>query len=79
MTKELEQTEEKKISGLKAKKVSLIAKIIAGIILLGGAILKWTGIFENCQISELCTIAGTMTALFSTVDINLMLEKFSKN
>lgn len=79
MKEEFEQTEEKKISGLKAKKVSLIAKIIAGVILLGGAILKWTGIFGNCQISELCTVAGTMTALFSTVDINLMLEKFSKN
>lgn len=79
MKEEFEQTEEQKTSGLKAKKVSLIAKIIAGIILLGGAILKWTGIFENCQISELCTVAGTMTALFSTVDINLMLEKFSKN
>lgn len=65
--------------GLKAKKASLISKIVAGVILLVGAVLKWLDIFNNCEITELCTVAGTMTALFSTVDINLMLEKFSKN
>lgn len=80
MSEELKSTEaEVKNSGLKAKKASLIAKIIAGVILLIGAVLKWLGIFQNCEISELCTVAGTMAALFSTVDINLMLEKFSKN
>ena len=45
-----EQTEEKKETGLKAKTVSLLAKIVAGGILLVGAVLKWTGVFSNCEI-----------------------------
>lgn len=64
--------------GLKAKTVSLIAKILAGVILLIGAGLKWTGIFTNCDISELCTVAGTFVALFSTIDVNIALDKFKK-
>lgn len=64
--------------GLKAKTVSLIAKIVAGVILLIGAGLKWTGIFTNCDISELCTVAGTFVALFSTIDVNIALDKFKK-
>jgi len=62
---------------MKAKTASLLAKIISGIILIIGAILKWTGIFKDCQISELCTVAATVTALFSTVDVNLALDKFT--
>lgn len=73
-----EQTEEKKENGLKAKKVSLFAKIVAGLILLVGAVLKWTGVFTNCEISELCTVAGTFAALFVTIDANIALDKFKK-
>lgn len=61
---------------MKAKTVSLIAKITAGAILLVGAVLKWLGIFPNCEISELCTVAGTLAALFITVDTNIALDKF---
>ena len=35
---------------MKAKDASLIAKITAGAILLVGAVLKWLGIFTNCEI-----------------------------
>ena len=73
-----EQTEEKKETGLKAKTVSLLAKIVAGAILLIGAVLKWTGVFSNCEISELCTVSGTFVALFTTIDVNIALDKFRK-
>ena len=73
-----EQTEEKKENGLNAKTVSLIAKIVAGGILLVGAVLKWIGVFPNCEISELCTVSGTFVALFTTIDVNIALDKFRK-
>ena len=63
---------------MKAKTVSLIAKITAGAILLIGATLKWLGIFTQCEIKELCTVAGTLAALFVTVDTNIALDKFTK-
>ena len=75
MDEKSENTEEK---GLKAKTVSLFAKIVAGLILLVGAVLKWTGVFINCEISELCTVAGTFAALFVTIDANIALDKFKK-
>ena len=64
-----EQTEEKKETGLKAKTVSLLAKIVAGGILLVGAVLKWTGVFS---------VSGTFVALFTTIDVNIALDKFRK-
>ena len=75
MDEKSENTEEK---GLKAKTVSLIAKIVSGGILLIGAVLKWTGVFLNCEISELCTVSGTFVALFTTIDVNIALDKFRK-
>lgn len=63
---------------MKAKTVSLVAKITAGAILLIGATLKWLGVFTNCEIKELCTVAGTLAALFVTVDTNIALDKFTK-
>ena len=63
---------------MKAKDASLIAKIVAGAVLLIGAVLKWLGIFTQCEISELCTVAGTLAALFITVDTNIALDKFRR-
>ena len=51
---------------------------VAGGILLVGAVLKWTGVFPNCEISELCTVSGTFVALFTTIDVNIALDKFRK-
>lgn len=64
--------------GLSAKKISLIAKIVAGLIVFLGAVLKWTGVFPNCEINELCTVGFTIMGLFGTVDLNIALDKFTK-
>lgn len=61
---------------MKAKTVSLIAKITAGVILLGGAALKWTGVFLECDIDDVCKVALTLMGLFGTVDLNIALDKF---
>ena len=63
---------------MKANTSSLIAKITAGVILLTGAVLKWLWIFPDCEITELCKVAGTLAALFVTVDANIALDKFTK-
>ena len=76
MDEKSEKPEEKE---KKKKTVSLLAKIVAGAILLIGAVLKWTGIFSNCEISELCTVSGTFVALFTTIDVNIALDKFRKS
>lgn len=70
------ETQEKK--GLSAKKASLIAKVVAGVIVVFGAVLKWTGVFQNCDINELCTVGFTVMGLFGTVDLNIALDKFTK-
>lgn len=70
------ETQEKK--GLSAKKASLIAKVVAGVIVVSGAVLKWTGVFQNCDINELCTVGFTIMGLFGTVDLNIALDKLTK-
>lgn len=67
-----------KTNGIKAKTVSLIAKIVGGAVVLVGAILKWLGIFSSCEISDLCTVGFTIMGIFGTVDLNLMAEKFRR-
>ena len=64
---------------VKAKNVSLIAKIVAGAVVLTGAVLKWLGIFSDCNINELCTVGFTLMGLFGTVDLNIALDKFTKS
>lgn len=59
---------------MKAKSASLIAKVVAGSIMVVGAVLKWVHILD-CTISELAIVAFTVAGLFGTVDINLMFEK----
>lgn len=63
---------------LKAKTVSLFAKIIGALVVLVGGVLKWTGIFENCSINELCVVGFSIMGIFGTVDLNILAEKFSK-
>lgn len=72
----MEEATEKK--ELKAKTVSLIAKIIGGSVVLVGAILKWLGIFTACEINELCVVGFSIMGIFGTVDLNLLAEKFTK-
>lgn len=70
--------EEKTEKELKAKKVSLIVKIVAIIFLIVCSILKWVGIFTNVTIYEICMVAGTMSAIFGDISINTALDKFKK-
>ena len=68
--------EEKK--ELKAKKVSLIVKIVIVIFMVVCAVLKWLGIFQNCEIKEICFIGATVGAIFGDISINTALDKFKK-
>lgn len=69
------KVEEKK--ELKAKKVSLFGKIIAGIILLVGFVLKCLHIFD-CEVDELIKVAFAILAICAPIDINISLDKFLK-
>lgn len=69
------KTEEKK--ELKAKKVSLFGKIIAGVILLVGFVLKCLHIFD-CEVDELIKVAFAILAICAPIDINISLDKFLK-
>ena len=60
---------------LKAKTASLIAKIVGALVVLVGAVLKWLGIFQNCEINELCIVGFSVMGIFGTVDLNLLAEK----
>ena len=68
-----EETKDKK-----AKKVSLIVKIVAITFLVVCSILKWLNIFTNATIYEICMVAGTMSAIFGDISINTALDKFKK-
>lgn len=70
-----EKTEEKK--ELKAKKVSLVGKIIAGIIILVGFILKCLHIFD-CEVDDLIKVGFSILAICAPIDINISLDKFLK-
>lgn len=66
------------MSELKAKQVSLISKIVAGVVLVVGAVLKWLGVFQNCEISDLCKVGFCIMAYFGTIDANIAIDKFTK-
>lgn len=72
-----EENQEKK--ELKAKKVSLIVKIVAIAFLIICSTLKWLNIFTNATIYEICMVAGTMSAVFGDISINTALDKFKKS
>lgn len=69
------QTEEKK--ELKAKKVSLVGKIIAITIILVGFILKGLHIFD-CEVDDLIKVGFSILAICAPIDINISLDKFLK-
>lgn len=70
--------EKTEVKELKAKKVSLIVKIVAITFLVICSILKWVNIFTNATIYEICMVAGTMSAIFGDISINTALDKFKK-
>lgn len=64
---------------LKAKTVSLVAKITGAAVVLIGAVLKWVGVFSSCEINELCVVGFTIMGIFGTVDLNLLADKFTSS
>jgi len=75
MSEIIEGNPEKK--ELKAKKVSLVGKIIAGIILLVGFVLKCLHIFD-CEVDDLIKVSFAILAICAPIDINISLDKFLK-
>jgi hypothetical protein len=60
---------------VKARDVSLWAKILAIVIMLTGLVLKGFGVWE-VAIMDVVTVAVCTTLLFSDVSLNLIVEKF---
>lgn len=63
--------------GGRAKKASLAAKIIGAVYILTASTLSFTGVF-SAPIADICIVGFSIMGIFGTVDINLMLEKFTK-
>ena len=73
----MEETKAEEKKELKAKKVSLFGKIISGVILLVGFVLKCLHIFD-CEVDELIKVAFAILAICAPIDINISLDKFLK-
>lgn len=73
---ETNKTEETK--GIKAKTVSLWAKIIGGGIIFIGHILKWVNVLPNATSQEICACGFSIMGIFSTIDLNILADKFAK-
>lgn len=76
MTEEI-KTEENK--GIKAKTVSLIGKIVGAVIIVGGSLLKWLNVLPSAEINDIVKIGFCTMGIFSTIDINIMIDKFMGN
>ena len=63
---------------LKAKKLSLIIKIIDVCFMVAMAILKWCGKMQNITINEICIIGGVIAGVFGDISLNTALDKFTK-
>lgn len=72
-----EETKGLKAKGLKAKTVSLWAKIIGGVIIVGGHILKWLNVLPNATSAEICACGFSVMGIFGTVDLNILADKFT--
>lgn len=65
---------------LHAKNISKVFKIVAPVFAVVMAILKWTGVFPNVTISEIIYISCFIYAAGAgTIDLNLMLDKFTSH
>lgn len=74
----MEEAEVKENKGLKAKTASLWAKIIGGVIIIGGHILKWCNVLPNATSGEICACGFSVMGIFGTVDLNILIDKFTK-
>lgn len=69
--------QESENKGVKAKTVSLIAKIIGAVVIITGFVLKWAGVLTGASSEEICACGFSVMGVFGTVDVNIMLEKFT--
>lgn len=76
-TEETENAAEE-TKGLKAKTVSLWAKIIGGVIIVVGHVLKWVNVLPDATSSEICACGFSIMGIFSTVDLNILADKFAR-
>lgn len=72
-----EEISEKEKKELKAKKVSLVAKIVGGSTLFVGFILKCLKIFD-CEVDDLIKVSFAIMAICAPIDFNISLDKFLK-
>lgn len=63
---------------IKAKTISLLVKAFAVIFVIGCSFLKWFGILQSATITEICMVAGVISAIFGDISINTALDKFTK-
>jgi len=61
---------------VKARTCSLIAKVIGALYILIVSTLSFLGIF-NAPIKDICLIGFAIMGIFGTVDLNLLVEKFT--
>lgn len=62
---------------MKAKSLSLLAKIIGITVILGGFVLKSVGWWQ-CETDDLIKVGFSIMAICSTVDVNIMIDKFTQ-
>ena len=73
-----EATTKKEKCKMKAKDASLYAKMLAVIILVTGHILMWIGVIPDATSTEICACSFSVMGIFSTVDINILADKFAR-
>ena len=75
MSNETETIPESKV---KAKTISKIFKFVAAVGIIACAVLKWLGIMPNANAGEICAVWAMVYGIGAgTIDINLMLDKFT--
>ncbi len=62
---------------MKAKDASLVAKIVAGVVLIAGHALLWIGMLPNADSKGICACAFSILGVFGTIDLNLLFDKFT--
>lgn len=64
---------------IKAKSVSLwCGKVLPSLIIIGGLILKGFGKLPGVEVEDIIKCALAIAALFTSVDVNIALDKFTK-
>ena len=63
---------------MKARDWSLVAKIIAMLVLIIAHFLLWVGKLPHATSYEIIICSLTILGIFGTIDLNLIIEKFTR-